>query len=383
MTYRPIQLILTCLFALLPALGFTDETNYCLVKEQKPATEPAFLVPLTMGSGGYLTWKPGMRAQVRYALDGENWDHDVMIRRLRFKSSGDMFGLANYYTEIKLDNVGRRGQSLSAAVENVWFDVPVSAGCLYVRAGKMDVPFSRDTLTSDSKLLFMERSLISGALSSLGLADDGIGLMLHGRPWEGCMEYDIGIFDNVNFEVIGSTGTKRSKQLMPAGRLVMHFLDPMTSPAGYGDYKGSYIGKGRRLDVGFNGGYLGSAHDDDDRFNLYALGVDAFFCIERFTLQGEFDWYKQQRRGDDPDNCAYGWFVQAGYLLCDCFELAARYQELEPNTRETEDHKRHTTLGANYYIREHNLKIQTDYTFRCEGDGLTSGLYQLQVQLDF
>ena len=47
-----------------------------------------------------------------------------------------------------------------------------------------------------------------------------------------------------------------------------------------------------------------------------------------------------------------------------------------------------TSVGFNFYIRQHNLKIQTDYTFR-QGDSGTlftimqEDVFEVQLQLDF
>jgi hypothetical protein len=104
----------------------------------------------------------------------------------------------------------------------------------------------------------MDRSLIKGALTVFGLADNSIGLLAHGRPFGGHFEYSAGIFDNVAFEVLGEeigAVSRRADGAMPMGRIVLHLLDPGT-PGGYADYRGSYIGQGRRLDIGANAARL-------------------------------------------------------------------------------------------------------------------------------
>lgn len=55
-----------------------------------------------------------------------------------------------------------------------------------------------------------------------------------------------------------------------------------------------------------------------------------------------------------------------GYFFNRWFELAARYQELDPDTNVYGNRLRWTSVGFNPYIREHNLKIQTDYTSKSE-----------------
>ncbi|NUQ66034.1 MAG: hypothetical protein HUU20_26535, partial [Pirellulales bacterium] len=246
-----------------------------------------------------------------------------------------------------------------------------------------------NALTSDSKLLVMDRSLIKEALTALGMADNTIGLLLHDRPLEGHFEYAVGIFDSVAFEKVGTTGTRQSDELMPAGRIALNLLDPMTPEDGYADYQGSYLGEGERLAIGANSAYLGDALSGLTEFDLYAWGADLFYNYGRFTFEAEYDWFTENMITANPDVQGDGWYVQGGYLLhrticCALVELAARYQELDGNGVLFSDELQWTSLGMNIYIRQHNLKIQTDYTFKRERTvEIDNDMYQIQLQLDF
>ena len=67
-----------------------------------------------------------------------------------------------------------------------------------------------------------------------------------------------------------------------------------------------------------------------------------------------------------------------------CWELAARYQILDPNDEVFGDQQRWTTIGLNRYYWKHNLKIQMEYTFRDEQeDEVDNDLVQVQLQLDY
>lgn len=354
---------------------------------QQPAKKQS---PLQWNVTDNITFIPGLRVQTDYTYDEETNDNDIFLRRVRLKGSGTFYTFATFGSEIKIDSVGKAGSDPKAVVENAWIQFD-SIPHARVRAGLYDLPFSRIALTSDSKLLFIDRGLIKDALTDFGLADNTIGLLLHGRPFEGRVGYSIGIFDNDKFERVGSLGRRSAKSLMPAGRLTFSFLDP-EPPGGYADYRSSYIGQeGQRFDVGANGAYLRNAQDGSEKFDLIAWGVDAFFSSGPYTLQAEYDWFQQDSRGPQPSITNYGWFVQGGYLLewlhervvqtvpwLPQLELAARYQDLDADSVINE--RLHwTSLGMNFYIRQHNLKIQTDYTFK-NNEG---NLYQLQLQLDF
>jgi hypothetical protein len=228
-------------------------------------------------------------------------------------------------------------------------------------------------------------------VTGVGMADNTIGVMLHGRPYCGHMEYAFGFFDSVVFERFGVAGTRESDELMPGGRIVWSPLDPMPSLDGYADYLGSYLGKGHRLELGASAAHLGDVIDGLAIFDLTAWGVDLFYCNGPYTFQTEYSQILENIAGA-ADVQADGWYAQFGYLFdpCDpCTEFAVRYQELDPLLG---DDLHWTSIGFNFYIREHNLKIQTDYTFRSDVDNpvipggiglFDEDVFQVQLQLDF
>jgi hypothetical protein len=358
----------------------------------KPVDKP---VPLTWHVTPEITFKPGLRVQTRFVHDGGSNNNDIAIQRFRLKASGDIWK-AKYGAEMKIDGTGRTGASPSAQVENAWLDYTFMPAYLTGRAGLYDVPFSRDALTSDSKLLFMDRSLIKDALTGFGLADNGIGVMARGRPLGGHMEYMFGAFNNESFDGLGIVRSRGSSgNVMPVARLAVDLLDPAPI-GGYADYKASYIGQGRRLAIGLNGAQLGDAENRVNNalqeFDLYAWGTDLFFNWGPWTLQGEYDWF---RLTGDVDRSNWGWYVQGGYLLeplnkvlVETFpflpdlEVAARYQQVDARSFTPEEENR-TSIGMNAYFHDHNLKLQTELSFRNLQHSADSKLYQIQLQLDF
>jgi hypothetical protein len=372
-------------------------------EEEKPVIPDLAKGILIASNEGDLTFKPGLRIQPRYMYDSGNGNNDFFIRRFRLKAGGSAYDLAKYGLELKIDNEGRFAATPSARAENAWLDFPVVTDLMYLRAGLYDLPFSRDALTSDSKLLFMDRSLIKEQLSAVGMADNTYGLMLHGRPHCAHYEYCIGIFDNDQYERFGIAGVRESDELMPAGRFVISLLDPLPSLDGYGDYLQSYIGKGQRLEIGTNFAHLGDAVDTGVVQDLTAWGVDVFANSGPYTFQAEYDMINDNVVGGG-DVVSDGWYAQAGYLFhydpCDpcAAEFCVRYESLDPllfaaGVPDNGEQLEWVRVGFNFYIREHNLKIQTDYCFR-SGNDLTAPLvgglglfdedvFEVQLQLDF
>ncbi|MCK5343215.1 MAG: hypothetical protein KAR20_07415, partial [Candidatus Heimdallarchaeota archaeon] len=272
--------------------------------------------------------------------------------------------------------------------ENAWLNFNIAKD-INLRAGLYDFVFSRDALTSDSKLLLMDRSLIKGALTILGFADNTVGLLVHGRPLDGHLSYGFGIFDNVSFETLGVDTTvlaRSSNGAMTSGRLVYDFFDP-AKPDGYGDYWGSYIGQGQRLSIGGNAAYLTEAEDpriSPEAFSIYAVGFDVFFNMGPFTAQAEYDMYTQDTDADTSDIDGSGFYVQAGYLFLPKLEITFRYQEVDPSNIDLFDKLKWTSIGLNYYLHSQKLKLAADYTFKKEeGTEIDNNIFQVQLQLDF
>jgi hypothetical protein len=351
-------------------------------EEKKPLIADFAKGILIQQNDGDLTFVPGMRIQPRYNYDANFHENDFFINRFRLKGSGSAYGIARYLVELQLDGTSRFQTNPIAQDQNAWIDFTFEENLVYFRVGLFDLPFSRDAMTSDSKLLIMDRSLIRGELAGLGLADDTVGFLFHGRPHGGHVEYAFGLFDDFAFEKRDPLFPRETDQLMPAFRLGAALLDPYAARDGYADYWASYLGKQTRLDLGVNAAHLGEVFDGPVILDLTGVGGDIFASHGHYSFQAEYDFFVENIAFID-DIQGRGWYVQGGYLFdpCDpCLEFAVRYQELDSELQP--DILRWTSVGFNWYIRDHNFKVQTDYTFR-DGEPLGENVYALQFQLDF
>jgi hypothetical protein len=350
---------------------------------------------VTPDGKGNLTFVPGVRMQVRYEYNDVDKNNDFFIRRMRLKGKGNIFDVASYNFEVKIDNTGKYNQAPRTLLEHAWVTFPVVNELLTVRLGVEDDVFSRNALTSDSKLLFMDRSLIKNALTVLGVTDNTIGALAYGRPLGGHLTYSAGIFDNLGFNTAGTDQAlaRKSQGAMTVARVALDLLDPADPSGSYDDYKSSYIGEGKRLTIGGNVANIVKTEIGDDEFNLFAWGVDAFFNYGPFTLEAEYDGYNENfamtNGGALPDVVGSGWYAQGAYLILPKLELALRYQEIDQDhdvEHEIIGGKLHwTSVGANYYIHDHTFKVQAEYSFRNEGgaDEIDNDVFQVQIQLSF
>jgi Phosphate-selective porin O and P len=357
-----------------------------------PRTETARLPEISTLHYDGLTLDFGLRIQGRFAYDDATGNQDMMLRRSRIKAMGQLYEFGTYYLELRADNINQDQAAASVQLEAGYLDLTLAKEHSLM-VGLYDVPFSRGLLTGDSRLLFMDRGVIIDQLSNLGLVDNTVGVMAHGRPGEGRFEYAIGLSDNRAFDADASSTPVGSNQLMPAGRLVINLLDP--APAGgYADYRATYIGQGERLSLGVNVASLGDAFEGADTFDILALGFDIFGNLGPWTYQGEYDTVqKSMTAGSGVDYDTSGWYLQTGYLLPLEIALSAgslkleptlRYQQLDPNSELSGDGSRWTSVGLNAYLKGHNLKLQMDFTVKDEeGPEIANNTFMVQMQLDF
>lgn len=349
---------------------------------------------VTPDGKGNITFVPGIRMQVRYEYNDIDQNNDFYIKRMRWKGKGNIFDVASYNFEIKVDNTGKFNQAPRALLEHAWFTVPLIDELLTFRIGIEDDVFSRNALTSDSKLLFMDRSQIKEALTVLGVTDNTIGALIYGRPVGGHVTYSAGVFDNLGFNNEGGLDAlaRKSQGAMTVARVAVDLLDPANPNGSYDDYRSSYIGEGQHLTIGGNVANVVKTELGDDEFNLFCWGIDAFYNYGPFSIEGEYDKYREHftetSNGPIPDIQGDGFYLQTAYLVLPKLELALRYQELD------QDHDFNheimggkimwTSIGANYYIRGHTFKVQAEYTFKREMEKeIDNDVLQVQLQLSF
>ena len=89
-------------------MGHSSRTALAVTTTILLAAAPAAAqqTSLNVGPNGAITFTPGLRLQPRFTYDNADANNDFFIARVRFKGSGNAFGIATYGTELKLDNVG-------------------------------------------------------------------------------------------------------------------------------------------------------------------------------------------------------------------------------------------------------------------------------------
>ncbi len=161
-----------------------------------------------------------LNADGRFATAGTKVS-TLFLRRAQPILEGTLF----HHLEFKLQADFAKGQGV---LNDAYMDFVLSDG-LKVRAGKFKSPIGLERLMSGGVLPIMERSLASQLIPNRDL-----GIMLHGEPWNGGLEYAAGLFNGVPDGASGDADQDQHKDFI--GRLFLHpfSFQPTEPPADLG-----------------------------------------------------------------------------------------------------------------------------------------------------
>lgn len=249
--------------------------------------------------------------------------------------------------------------------------------------GAMKVPFSRQLLTSESKLQFINRAMV---LDELGSYRD-IGLTFDASYFVADGLFNVylngGAFNGQGHRVYAADN---NDDLLYAARLRFDLLSPMKS--GEGDTRASFLTeKGLNKQLSIHGPQLsigGSFRQNNDIDRMVrSWGGDAEFRWMGISVSGEYVWTRYEPDlAEDVTGDAIadeweteGWYVQGGFFVWPKhLEVAARYEKYTLDLLTDIADERvlaNTTVGINFHVaRGHGLKLMANWIQRAELEGL-------------
>jgi phosphate-selective porin OprO and OprP len=286
-----------------------------------------------------------------------------------------------------------------------------------IKVGQMKTPFSRQELTSDGQLQFVDRSIVVEAFKPTY----DIGAMLNGKIADGLAYYYAGVYGGA-----GQTTTRSSNDNMFVARAVVNPLGDMTnfeadldgSPKPLLSIGANYFkntvnkstpAAGVTLDsvanyaavvstsataaLG-NGGWLGRGFTKagfsttaTDKFDVDSYGADLAFKWMGVSLQGEYLLGQAEAQSTKKLLRAQGFYAQAGYMIIPkTLEVAYRYSYLDPDRDVANDHVIENIGAVSYYFNKHNLKLQADIGDihdQAKGAKTDDMQYRVQAQIIF
>jgi phosphate-selective porin len=237
----------------------------------------------------------------------------------------------------------------AASLLDGYFDAQLFSW-MKLRLGQMKVPYSRQFLTSSAELQFPDTSSVVDAF--IGGRELG-GLVTFSVPGDR-VELSAAIFNGNGL----NRPTNDNSDHLFAARLAGNLIGKV--PYGEADLDRSQAGLAAGLSamqntrnplkavVGAGGlpvDQLQASLTDD------TLGADAAFRWQGLYATAEYHW--RRTRSASAYQHARGAFVQAGYLVLDDWELAARGGVLTPVVERARAHATELQAQTNYYFVGH------------------------------
>jgi hypothetical protein len=309
-----------------------------------------------------------------------------LVRRSRLKFGGWAYSpKVNYKLELGLSNrdIGGGSGSEFNRAANIILDAYVDWNFykgFSIRFGQGKLPGNRERVISSSNLQFVDRSQLNSRFN----IDRDIGLMLtHKHTLTG---------DFILIEKIAvSQGEGRNVTAGNFGASEYTFrLEalPFGAFQSKGDYVGSAIKRESKPKLAIGLTYDINNQAARERGNLGSFIImdgtpgktlKTFFADLMFKYQGfssMIEYVNKSPEGNDPilySDISEGILgeyytgsainVQAGYMFKNNFEIAGRVTTINADLGVDNDDTRYT-LGLSKFIVGHNLKVQTDFTYR-------------------
>jgi len=246
-----------------------------------------------------------------------------------------------------------------------------------VRFGQDKVQFGRQFITQSSVQQFVDSSMVTVAF----VPGIDTGLMIHGKIVGGIFNYNIAAYGGAGqntFRATSDNAFSARATFNPFGAVKysesdMEYSQNPLASIGANFFRNTINGA-EKNNLSFAGskGWYGIGNplqpaakkiDANEAVDFNTAGVDAVFKWRGFSAQGEY--FTGQADGQTSSNIvrAEGFYLQAGYFVIPKkLELAARYAYLDPNRDVANDHWIESTGAVSWYINNHSLKLQADYT---------------------
>ena len=289
-------------------------------------------------------------------------NNTFLLHRARLDVKGDIDDAWSY--EVYTEFAGATPKLLDA------YTTYKIADYLKFTAGQFKVPFSLESLFSDSQLEFIDRSQVVNALAGrstdvignqngrdIGIQAGGSFAKVNGNY---LFDYTFGVFNGAGYDV--TTDNNNHKDI--AGRLGIHPITNLTIAADFYNGQGFYaIGTAK------------AANHKRDR-----EGVDARYVIGGLSLQAEYD------KGTDETTKRQGWYGQAAYFVIpQKLQIAAKYDTYDPNQATANVTNNYYIGGVNYFFNNW-AKFTVNYVDRREPANtpqVKNDILEAQLQLTF
>lgn len=258
-----------------------------------------------------------------------------------------------------------------ALLQQAWFDVQLKRQ-FAVRVGKFKTPFTHAYLTTLGETLMpvMPVSLtapvilphsLNAVTPNMGTGFD-LGVEIHGLVKEK-FGYEVGIFNGTGSAVNVASKTFSDDWHIPsllyAGRVT--FMPKGVMPATQGNP--NLLNEDKIL---FGLSTSLNVESENESTNDYRAGAEFAMLKKRLYLGAEIYYmnvgFTDRQKIDESYNYLGG-YVQGGYFVNNRLQATARYDFMNRNGIDTNGFLNMPAVGANYFFKGCNLKLQAMYQF--------------------
>ncbi|ATC63054.1 hypothetical protein CMV30_03245 [Nibricoccus aquaticus] len=212
-----------------------------------------------------------------------------------------------------------------------------------VQIGQFKTPHGYEQLLSDTKTIFIERSLPNDQLT----VSRQIGLGVNGVVANKRVNYGVGLFNGNGV----NNGANDNENFLYAGRVAATAWTRGTDKLAFGVNGFASADTGITVPI-LTGTFTG---------HRTGWGADGQLTLGRLDVGGEFLHLLANRR-TGVDATAEGWNAFAGYfVLPKTLQAVLRFETYDSNTNTADTTSDTWTLGLNYYLKGDDLKLSLNY----------------------
>ncbi|VAW62778.1 hypothetical protein MNBD_GAMMA11-3149 [hydrothermal vent metagenome] len=319
--------------------------------------------------------KTGGRIQMQYRLqdpDGGEKTDELFFRRLRPYIEGSLY--KNWKGKIQWD-IGKSENDNEVAVKDAYMQYRTDSG-IKIIVGNKKFPFSREALTSSKKQQLVERTFVGD--HNYGTPDRNIGLHLKGHSVDKLFSWGAAIAqanidpdeDKLDFDTPANRNKDFNEGFMLGGRIEKNFGGKLDFSQGdFSEKVKSSIGLGAYTWSNDNdNNTAGETSGKPDIDSVTGLELSAAFRGHGLSVDAQYNTFDVDTVASsftggmyrDGKTTLSSYSIESGFMaMPKTLELVLGYQS--QNADNYADAWKRTSIGANWFIQKHKIKVQITY----------------------
>ena len=315
-----------------------------------------------MKLGGQLQFRYIWHQQDQNSTTADNDDMGFQFRRMKFNVKGHI-GSPKITYALVLSGARDTG---AVKIQDAKMGYKFGNG-FAVNFGKYKIPFLREELTSSSRQLAVDRSIVTEYFT-LDRSEQ-VELTYSGSNYKLAVSLNDGADEE--FSTIGSDPADFAIAARGDIALMGNLKQIKDFTTWSKDDTGLFLGGAIFYQAGDGNN---ADNSSESSANYMAWTIDGSYESNGFSLyaayMGSSMEYDNAVAGTDRDPS--GFLVQAGYhIIPDTLEPFVRWETIDGDVA-TEEEMQAVTFGLNWYLKKHNAKFTTDLVWVYEGDEPTT-----------